>query len=277
MSYGDGMTNHIDIFQLVPIFLKDGKTVALCTITKKTGSGQAKIGTRILVTEDAKMFGHFGTPAIGTIGGGELERAVMKEALKAIKEGKSKSLKFSLSEKARGDELKTGLWCGGTMTIFMDVIEPKPELLIVGSGHVALQIYKIAELLGFNVTVIDDTKKTLTKSRFPRAKIIYNKSFRKALGTVKTGANTYIAIVHGEPKHDLAAMRRFVKEKTAYLGLLGSANKIAKLGEILRKDGVPTKSIDRIHAPIGLGINARTPEEIAVSIAAELIKERRKA
>lgn len=277
MSHGDDMTDHIDIFELVPIFLKDGKTVALCTVTEKIGSGPAKVGTRILVTEDAKIFGAFctGTSAIGTIGGGELERAVMDEALKAIKEGKSKSFKFSLSEKTREGELETGLWCGGTMTIFIDVIEPKPELSIVGSGHIALQIYKIADLLGFNVTVIDDINETLTKNKFPKAKLIYNKSFVKALKEVKVGTNTYVAIVHGEPKHDLAALRRFVREKIAYLGLLGSARKIDKLKEILRKDGVPTEAIKKIHAPIGLKINARTPEEIAVSIAAELIEKMR--
>jgi len=271
------MTDHIDIFELTPILLKEGKKVALCTITKKIGSGPAKVGTRILVTEDAKIFGAFGTPAIGTIGGGELERAVMKEALKAIEEGKSKSLKFSLREKAKEDELKTGLWCGGTMTIFIDVIEPRPELLIVGSGHVALQTYKIAELLGFNVTVIDDAKETLTKNRFPKAKLIYDKNFVKALKKTKVSTSTYVAIVHGEPKHDLAALRRFIREKISYLGLLGSAHKIDKLKEILRKDRVPAKVIERIHAPIGLDINARMPEEIAVSIVAELIKERRKA
>ncbi len=273
------MSDQIDIFELIPALLREGKKVALCTVTEKIGSGPAEVGTRILVTEDAKIFGDFctGTSAVGTIGGGELERAVMNEALKAIGEGKSKSLKFSLSERAKEDELKTGLWCGGTMTAFIDVIEPKPELLIVGSGHVALQTYKIADLLGFDVTVVDDIKETLTKNRFPKAKLIHDKSFAKALKKAKVGASTYVAIVHGEPKHDLAALRRFVRERTAYLGLLGSARKIVKLKEILRKDGVPTKVIKRIKAPIGLDINARTPEEIAVSIAAELIKERRKA
>lgn len=273
------MSDNVDIFELIPALLKSGKRVALCTVIEKIGSGPAEVGTKILVTEEAEIFGAFctGTSAIGTIGGGELERAVMDEALKAIETGESKSLKFSLREKARENELKTGLWCGGTMTVFIDVIEPKPELLIVGSGHIALQTYNIATLLGFDVTVIDDVKDTLTKNRFPKAKLIYDKSFVKALKRVKVGASTYVAIVHGEPKHDLAALRRFVRERTAYLGLLGSARKIAKLKEILRKDGVPTKAIKRIKAPIGLDINAQTPEEIAVSIAAELIKERRKA
>ena len=262
----------------MPILLKEGKRMALCTVTEKIGSGPAEVGTRILVTEDAKIFGAFctGTSAVGTIGGGELERTVMDEALKAIEEGRSKSLKFSLREKARGNELETGLWCGGTMTVFIDVIGPKPELLIVGSGHIALQTYRIADLLGFNVTVVDDSKETLTEKKFPKAKLIYNKSFAKALKQAKVGVSTYVAIVHGEPKHDLAALRRFVREKVSYLGLLGSARKIDKLKEILRKDGVPAKAIDRIHAPIGLDINAQTPEEIAVSIAAELIKEIRK-
>ena len=266
------------IFELIPFFLNEGKKVALCTVTEKIGSGPAEVGTKILVTEDAKIFGALSaTSSVGTIGGGELERVVMEAALKAIEEGESKSLKFSLHEKTKRDELKTGMWCGGTMTVLIDVIEPRPELVIVGSGHVALQTYKIANILGLDVTVVDDSRETLTKNRFPKAKLIYNKSFVKALKQARAGASTCVAIVHGEPKHDLAALRRFVRERTAYLGLLGSARKISKLKAVLRKDGVPEKTIKRIKAPIGLDINARTPEEIAVSIAAELIKERRKA
>jgi len=263
------MSTPTDILGQASKFLKERKKVALCTVMEKIGSGPAELGKKIVVAEDGEV--------IGTIGGGEFERKVKEEALNAIKKGKSKSLKFSLYGGAKKDEVDTGLWCGGTTTVFVDVIEPSPKLIIVGSGHIALPTYKVAELLGFDITVVDDERSTLTKDRFQNAKRIYRADFKKVLKEVKVDERTFVAIVHGEPKHDLAAMRRFIRERTAYLGLLGSPRKVARLKEILRKEGVPEKAIKRIHAPIGIDIGAGTPEEIAVSIAAELIKERKKS
>lgn len=243
--------------------------MALCTVVEKIGSGPAELGKTMLVTEDGQI--------VGTIGGGEcFERGLKQEALKALRGGKSKSLKFSFYGGAREGELDTGLWCGGTMTVFVDVLEPKPKLVLVGSGHIALPTYRVADLLGFDVTVVDDSEATLTKERFPNAKLILNEDFEKALREVKVDERAHVAIVHGEPKHDLAALRRFIRERVAYLGLLGSKTKIAKLKSLLRKEGMPEKAMEKLRAPIGLDIGAETPEEIAVSIAADLIKKRRK-
>jgi len=261
------MSSPTDIFEQASKFLKEGKKVALCTIVEKIGSGPAEKGTKLLVTENGET--------IGTIGGGNFERGVREGALKAIEEGKSKSLRFALYGGARKDEVDTGLWCGGTTTVFIDVIEPKSKLVIVGSGHIALPTYRMADLLGFEITVVDDERGTLTKDRFPNAKRIYHVDFRKALKETSVDEHTYVAIVHGEPKHDLAALRHFVREKPAYLGLLGSKRKIIKLMEILKREGILKPAIKRIHAPIGVDIGAETPEEIAVSIAAELVKEKR--
>ena len=264
------MSSSTGIFEQLPKLLKAGKGVALCTIVEKIGSGPAEQGRKMLVTEDGEI--------IGTIGGGEcFERGLKQEALKAIKEGKSKSLKFSFYGGAKKGELDTGMWCGGMMTVFVDVIEPKPKLVIVGSGHIALPTYQVADLLGFDITVVDDNEDTLTSERFPNAKLIFHEDFEKALKEAKVNERTYVAIVHGEPKHDLAALSRFVHGKTAYLGILGSRTKIGKLIEILQKEGVSGEAIKRIKNPIGLDLGAKTPEEIAVSIAAELVKEKRKS
>lgn len=267
--FSDEMTTPADILERVPELMKKGKRVALCTVIEKIGSGPAEEGKKILVTEDAEV--------IGTIGGGGLERKVKEEALKAIEEGRPKTLKFSLYGGAKKDEVETGLWCGGTVTLFVDVVEPDPKLVIVGSGHIALPTYRIADLLGFDVTVVDDSRETLTEDRFPDAKRIRDENFENALKAVGVGEGTYVVIVHGEPKHDLSALRRFIREKTAYLGILGSKSKIKKLKEVLRKDGFSEEEIKRVRAPIGLDIRARTPEEIAVSIAAELIREKRRS
>jgi xanthine dehydrogenase accessory factor len=257
-----------EIFDKLRELLKAERKVALCTVVEKIGSGPAEVGKKMLVTDDGAT--------LGTIGGGELfERELRREAMKAIKEGRPKSLKFSFYGGTKKGQLNTGLWCGGETTIFVDVVEPKPKLVIVGSGHVALPTYRMANFLNFNVTVVDNNRETLTKKRFPDAKLIFDRNFARALKKAKVDRNTYVAVLHGDPKCDLAAVRRFVREQVAYIGLLGSEKKARKLKEILRREGVSEKLLNRIRAPIGLDIKAQTPEEIAVSIAAELIKEMR--
>ncbi|MGC8817727.1 MAG: XdhC family protein, partial [Candidatus Hadarchaeum sp.] len=166
------------------------------------------------------------------------------------------------------------LWCGGEMTVFVDVIKPRPKMVIVGSGHIALPTYKIGEILGFEIVVVDNNFETATKERFPNARIICRENFEEALKEVQVDRNTYVLIVYGEPMFDLAALRRFVVEEVAFLGILGSPGKIAKFRERLKEEGVAAEKIEKIKGPIGLNIGARTPEEIAVSIMAELIKLR---
>ena len=267
-SDGKSMSGTEEIFNKLRELLKAERKVALCTVVEKIGSGPAEPGRKMLVADDGET--------VGTIGGGELfERELRRKAMKAIKEGKSKSLKFSFYGGTKKGQLNTGLWCGGETTVFVDVVEPKPKLVIVGSGHVALPTYHLANFLNFNVIVVDNNRETLTKKRFPDAKLIFDRNFTRALKKVKVDCNTYVAVLHGDPNYDLAAVRRFVREQVAYIGLLGSEKKARKLKEILRRDGVSKKSLGKIRAPIGLEIKAQTPEEIAVSIAAELIKKMR--
>jgi xanthine dehydrogenase accessory factor len=256
----------IEIFEEAVRSLRTGQKIALCTVVEKVGAGPRGEGTKILVREDGMSF--------GTIGGGAFERILKQKAVKLIREGRSESLKFSLHEEEDEERIKTGLWCGGNMTVFVDVIAPKPKMVLVGSGHIALPTYKIGELLGFGITVVDNNFETATKDRFPNANIICNENFEAALKEVDVDKNTHILIVYGEPMFDLAALRRFVGEEVAFLGILGSPGKIAKLKERLKKEGVPAEKIEKIKGPIGLDIGAKTPEEIAVSIVAELIKQR---
>ena len=256
----------LEIFDEAVKSLKMGQKIAICTVVEKVGSGPRPEGAKILIKENGETF--------GTIGGGEFERKLKEEAIKAIKEGKPRSVKFSLYEGGKEGEISTGLWCGGRMTVFIDVIEPRPRMIIVGSGHIALPTYRIAEILGFDITVVDDNFNTATNERFPNAKLICREDFESALKEVEVDEKSFVLILHGEPKHDLAALRRFVNEKVAYLGLLGSLGKITKLKDILKKDGVAADKIEKVHAPIGIDIGATTPEEIAVSILAEVIKEK---
>ena len=262
------MVTDVDVLEKVVDFLKSGKRVALCTVIEKRGSGPRDIGAKIVVNENGEL--------IGTIGGGNLERILVQEALKSIKEGKSKKIVFSLREHVEKEGVvKTGLICGGEITIFIDIIEPKPRLIIIGSGHVGYPLAKLADMLGFEIVVVDDNKELATKERFPMAKEILVGDFTEILDKVKVQPNDFVVIVHGEPEHDYLALKKMLEKNVRYIGLLGSKVKVAKFKERLKKEGLSESAFGNLYAPVGLDIGAQTPEEIGISILAQIIKIRR--
>jgi xanthine dehydrogenase accessory factor len=263
------MASDIDILKNAVQCLEEGKRLVLCTIIDKKGSGPRDIGGKMVIYENGEAF--------GTIGGGNLERALIEESLKALKEGKSRKVVFSLNAgETRKEVVETGLICGGEITIFLDVIEPKPRLFIVGAGHVALPLAKIAKITGFNITIVDDDVKLANKERFPMADEIVTGDFNEILNRISVGKLDFVIIAHGEPEHDYLALKQIVKKTPAYIGLLGSKKKAATLTNKLKEAGITDEKLKNLHAPVGLDIGAQTPEEIAVSIIAEIISSKRK-
>ena len=262
------MVADVEVLKAIAKFLEEGKRAALCTVIEKKGSGPRDVGAKMAVSEDGEI--------VGTIGGGDLERFLVGEALKAMKEGKPKKVVFSLGGKGEGEEIiKTGSICGGEITVFIDVMEPKLRLVLIGAGHVALPLAKIAETLGYRLTVIDDNDKLANRERFPMAEEIITGDFNQILDMVNIGPNDFVVITHGEPEHDYLALEKTIKRKPAYIGLLGSRTKAASMIKRLRDMGVSDEDLKVLHAPVGLDIGAQTPGEIAVSILAEIIKEKR--
>jgi len=259
----------IDILERAIQILRNGKKVALCTVVEKRGSGPRDVGAKIVVSEDREV--------VGTIGGGNMERILVEEALKSLKEGKSRRIVFSLREDVeREDVVKTGLICGGEITIFIDVIEPKPRLIIIGSGHIGYPLAKLADILGFEIVIVDDNKELATKERFPMAKEIIVGDFLEILDKIEVQPHDYVVIVYGEPEHDYLALKKMLENRVHYVGLLGSKVKVAKFKERLKKEGVNEEVFKNLYAPVGLDIDAQTPEEISISILAQIIKIRRK-
>jgi xanthine dehydrogenase accessory factor len=262
------MVIDIEVLKAVVKILEEGKRAALCTIIEKKGSGPRDVGAKMAVSEDGKV--------VGTIGGGDLERFIVNEALKALKEGRPKKIVFSLGGEREGEKtIKTGLICGGEITMFIDVMEPKLRLILIGAGHVALPIAKIVETLGYRLTVIDDNDKLANRERFPMAEEIITGDFNQIIEKINIGFNDFVVITHGEPEHDYLALKMAIKKKPAYIGLLGSTTKVAIMIKRLKEMGISDEDLKVLHAPIGLDIGAQTPEEIAVSIVAEIIKEKR--
>jgi xanthine dehydrogenase accessory factor len=262
------MATDTEILKELVRLLESGRKAALCTIVEKKGSGPRDIGAKMVVSEEGKT--------IGTIGGGNLETAVISESLKALREGKPEKAVFSLEEKGREGAIKTGLICGGELTIFIDVIEPKHRLILIGAGHTALPLAKLADIAGFSIVVVDDDEELANRERFPMAHEIITGKFNEILDKIEVGPRDFVVIVHGEPEHDYLAMEKTIKRKPVYVGLLGSKAKAATLVKRLKETGISDEDLKPLHAPLGLDIGAQTPEEIAISILAEIINEKRK-
>lgn len=251
--------------------LQTGEKVALCTLVKKVGSAPRDVGAKMAVLDDGRTY--------GTVGGGRFERLVVRKAVETLKSGRPTNVDFSFGGgREVAESIETGLICGGTATVFMDILHPSPRLVIIGGGHIGFPLARLAETLGFKMCVIDDNKDIVNRERFPMAEeLIVDKRFDHALERAGLTASDLVAIVHGDVDHDFQALVTAAKSDARYIGLLGSKKKISEFMKRLRREGVkPGHLKGRLFAPIGLNIGAETPGEIALSIMAEVVQNLRK-
>jgi xanthine dehydrogenase accessory factor len=243
-----------------------GKTIALITIVETKGSTPREVGAKMVVGKDGLI--------AGTIGGGITEARVIEEAKQVLKEGKRKLITYHLTKEQAA--LEEGAICGGEMKVFVDVLQPKEEVLIFGAGHIAVCVSKLAKMVGFKVTVVDSRKEFANQDRFPEADKIIAEETEKTLKHLKITPSTYIIIVTRGHLKDEEVLGSVIKLGAAYIGMIGSRKKNATVFQRLTKKGISQEELDKVHTPIGIDINAQTPEEIAVSIMAEIIQVRRK-
>jgi len=242
-----------------------GETITLVTIIEAKGSTPGRVGAKMLVNKDGLV--------AGTIGGGIIEAKVIKKAKEAIKEGKGNVLAYHLTkEEAARDEEAI---CGGDIKVFIDVLKPREEILIFGAGHIAMSLSKLAKIVGFRVTVIDERKEFANQERFPEADQIITKKVSEALSNIKITSSYYIVIVTKGHLQDEEVLNLVIQSNASYIGMIGSSKKNAAVFQHLREKGVREERINKVYSPIGINIGAQTPEEIAVSIIAEIIKIKR--
>jgi len=251
-----------DIYQEIVRIKAEGEEAALVIVVSATGSTPREEGAKMLVRADGSI--------IGTIGGGRIEAQAIKEALEAIREGKPQRLCFSLKE---GGELR--MICGGDTEIFIEPILSAPTMYIFGGGHIALTLAKVGKLLGFKIVVIDDRSEYANAQRFPEAELTLTEDFAKAFQKLKVDKSSYIVIVTHGHKGDETVLEEALATEAKYIGMIGSKTKNQTIFSHLLSKGISQERLDRVHAPIGLNIYALTPEEIAISILAEIIKARR--
>ena len=244
--------------------LERGEELALVTIVAAQGSTPQRVGAKMLVYPDGRI--------AGTIGGGCYENDALGKAREALLARKPRLVKYDLTDDFAEE---SGLICGGQMTVYIEPVEAAPQLYIVGAGHVGTQLAHVARPVGFRIHVLDDREKFANTERFPEADEVIVDSIPDWLHKAEIPPSAYVVVVTRGHRHDLDALRSLAARDLRYIGLIGSKAKVKKIYDALVEEGMPVECLARIHAPIGLDIGAVSPEEIAISILAELIAVRR--
>ncbi len=244
---------------------KAGQRGALATIVHTNGSIPSYESSRMLVREDGSIS--------GTVGGGCVEAEVWAAAKEVIQNEQPRKMVFNLNHDAAYD---AGLICGGTLEIFVEPHLPPPTLYLFGGGHVSTAVARVAGPAGFSIGIIDDRESFANKERFPMASEIYT-SFEDAFEKIHPNSSSYLVIVTRGHKDDMRVLAWAVNTNARYIGMIGSKRKVISVYKALEKEGYAPGKFEHVRAPVGLEIGALTPEEIAVSIAAELIAIRRNA
>jgi xanthine dehydrogenase accessory factor len=256
----------MDIYSEIVRLRRAGERCALATIVSARGSIPAYESAKLLIREDGSI--------VGTVGGGCVEAQVLTVAREVIETGRPKTLSFDLSGKALQD---SGLICGGELEIFVEAVLPQPVAVIFGAGHISKGLSKIASLAGFATIIVDDRASFANRERFPEAEEVHAAEYEAVFPQLPVNESSYLIVVTRGHKDDLRVLRLAATSAARYIAMIGSKKKVIELFRELEKEGVPAAALARIHAPMGLDLGAVTPEEIAVSVVAEMIALRRNA
>jgi xanthine dehydrogenase accessory factor len=256
----------MDIYDEVVRLRKLGQKCALATIVQVNGSIPSYESAKMLVREDGSIF--------GTVGGGCVEAEVWNAAREVMETEKPRHLNFSLGQDAAYD---TGLICGGQLNIFVEPVLPQPHAFIFGAGHISKSLSKAANLAGFATVIIDNRESFANRERFPEAEEVYGEEYEEVFAKLLINETSYIIIVTRGHRDDMRVLRWAATTRARYVSMIGSKRKVIGVVRELEKEGVPREAIERTFAPMGLEIGAVTPEEIAISVVAEMIAVRRGA
>lgn len=255
----------MDLFEEIVKMKRAGQRGALATIVHTNGSIPSYESSRMLVREDGSM--------AGTIGGGCVEAEVWAAAKEVMQKEAPRKMVFHLNNEASYDN---GLICGGTLEVFVEPILPQPMVYLFGGGHVSMAVAKAAHTAGFGIGVVDDREAFANKERFPMAQEVYT-GYEDAFDKIKPNAASYLVIVTRGHKEDMRVLAWAVRTEARYVGMIGSKRKVLSVYKALENEGYKPEEFERVYAPMGLEIGALSPEEIAVSITAELVAVRRSA
>ena len=248
-----------DLFSEIAEARSSGRPLVMVTVIESAGSAPRHPGARMLIYADGSIS--------GTIGGGTLEKNVIAEARKLFTSASAALYRYDLDE-------DLGMQCGGRVAVFLEPVVPAHPLYIFGAGHIGTVLTRLAGMLGFQVTVVDNRPEFADKSRLPEAHLVLCQEYPQALDRITFTEGCYIVIVTHNHEHDFEIVQDCIVKPHRYLGMIGSRKKVQQTLNGLRNLGVPEENLARLRSPIGIHIGGETPEEIALSIAAELVAVR---
>lgn len=249
----------MSIYSALAELEQSGQAGALCTIIRSRGSTPRHQGSKMLVYEDGRF--------TGTVGGGEIENRILREALASISDGQSRMLSYDMVNPKAGDP---GV-CGGTVEVFVEPILPRPTLLVIGGGHVGKAVAHLAHWLNFRVVVSDDRVEFCTPEANPDADAFLPVPMAEIPNQMKITPQTYIVLTTRGVMVDVPGLPGLLDAPAGYLGIIGSKRRWLTTRKALVDAGIEESKLQKVVSPIGLELNAETPEEIAVSIMAEII------
>jgi len=250
----------MDVLEELVRLRRAGERCALATIVEVDGSVPSFESAKMLVREDGSI--------LGTVGGGCVEGEVRTVARAVMESGKPRLLSFHLNKDAAYDE---GLICGGSVEVFVEPIEPQRHAFLFGAGHISQSLAQVTHLLGFHTTVIDSRSAFASRERFPQAEEVIAGEFADVFPRLAVNHCAYLIIVTRGHRDDMLVLRWAVTTDARYIAMIGSRRKVLSVVKELETEGIPRAQMERIHAPMGLNIGALTPEEIAVSVGAEMV------
>src|SRR6266446_1237738 len=250
------------IYNEIQASIKRGERVAVATVVKTIGAAPCGVGTKMLVHAD-------GT-ASGSFSGAKVDAQVAEKSMQALREGNSQLIHAHLDpDQAVGS-------CGATLELFIEVLYPEPRLIIAGAGNVAQALARLATQLDFRIAVVDDRRDLADPQAFSEKVQLTFGDIPQTIRELEPDEASWIVIVTRGHHLDKDALRAALETHAAYVGMIGSPSKVKHIFKDLLKEGLTAERLARVHAPIGLDLGAETPDEIALSIAAEMLMLRKK-
>lgn len=241
----------------------------LATVVAAGPETGARPGQKLVVQREDQWQGHIGST--------ELTAALVRDAIGQLASGEIRLARYSADGESLRDRhaRRAGELESNEVEVSLEPMVPPDQLIIFGAGHIGMPLSRLAAVVGFEVTVVDDRERFANAERFPDAIRIVVEPFDQAIRAVPLSAWTYLVLVTRGHEHDEATLRHVVGSSAPYIGMIGSRRRVLVVFERLRAMGVPEEFIKRIYAPIGVDIGARTPEEIALAILAEIVSVKR--
>lgn len=246
-----------DLLDRMAALKAEGVPFVVATVIGTRGSTPRKVGAKMVVVGDGRTF--------GTVGGGAVEARVIERAREVLRSPEVARFEWRLGSEEAGE-----MPCGGAMEFLLEPFAVRPRAFVFGAGHVGQALTRVLTWLRFDVTVVDPRADLMTKERLPGARLVREDS-AKAAAQLDIGPDAFCVVATPSHAFDLETMKVLMRRPMRYLGLMASKKKKQEVFQALREEGVTEDALARVHCPVGLPIKAETPEEIAVSIAAEMV------